>query len=387
MNLNGQQVTVLGAGIGGLAVATILAQRGAQVRVIEQAAALREVGAGIQISANGKRVLDAMGLQEATEAAGVRGEAVELLDSITGDLALRMPPPAAGPTWFLHRADLLAVLHRGAMAAGVKLVLGQKVQSLQLDSDRVELTVAGKNVHYQGVLIAADGVRGVARQVVNGPSKPRLSGQLAWRAIVPWTEEPGDRVAQAAIGPGQHIVTYPLRGGSSLNLVAIEERRDWTVDGWSQTGVADELRRRFSNFGARAGRALRSVEDVHIWALHQHPVASRWHRGPAVLLGDSAHSTLPFLAQGACMALEDAWVLADALEASDNVTSAFTRYQDLRLSRTRRIVRASWLNRWRFHAPSPFREIGFWGLRLGGGRFVPDLRWLYKYDATRAVHR
>ncbi|MCB1341122.1 MAG: FAD-dependent monooxygenase [Pseudooceanicola sp.] len=364
-------VTVLGAGIGGLALACALSQCGLSVRVIEQAPELAEVGAGIQISRNGVRVLQALGVPLP---APVQSHGTELRDWARGRLVLTVPPPAAGPTWYVHRADLLAALRSRAAARGVVLELGRR--AVAVEGNRIDFADGASET--VDVLIGADGVHGVTRPFVNGPSQARFTRQVAWRALVPARGEPA--VAQLWMGPGRHMVLYPLRSGRLLNIVAVEERRDWTDDSWRQAGDPTDMRARFAGFGGAARAALERVDAAHLWALHLHPVADRWHRGSVALLGDAAHPTLPFLAQGACLALEDAWVLAACLARGQGLD----RYEALRKPRAQAVVAAAGRNAWRFHLRTPLRQVAQLALRSG---LVPppDFGWVHDYDATAAV--
>ncbi|MFC4668447.1 FAD-dependent monooxygenase [Seohaeicola nanhaiensis] len=370
----GQDVAILGAGIGGMAAAVALAQGGARVRVIEQAPALTEVGAGLQISPNGMVVLERLGV---TSEGAVQSEGTELRDGRAGRLVLRLGPPAAGPTWYFHRADLLAQLASRAQALGVTVELGR--QAVAVDAEAGQVTFADGSSETAQVFIGADGARGVSRGAINGAARPRFTGQVAWRALVPGQGE--QAVAQLWMGPGRHVVIYPLRGGALLNIVAVEERRDWTEESWRREGDPDELRARFAGFGGVVRSALARVETAHLWALHLHPVAERWYRGRAALLGDAAHPTLPFLAQGACLALEDAWTLAACLGNG----SGFARYEALRKDRAKAVVAEAGRNAWRFHLRAPMRQVAQLVLRLGGARVAPDFAWVHGYDVTEAA--
>lgn len=384
MSLIGQSVTILGAGIAGLAVARALAMRGAAVTVLEQADAIREVGAGIQISPNGAVVLRALGLGAALDAAGTAAEAVTLIDGPTGDKVLRLD--LRGRDYrYLHRADLIALLLDGAIEAGVDLRLLQRVEEVDLSGARPRLTTAQGDRIDADILIAADGLHSVVRSALNGVAKPVFTGQVAWRALLAAT--PGESaVAEVHMGPGRHLVTYPLRRGTRRNIVAVEERSRWAEEGWSIRADPMELRIAFQGFAPRVRGWLEEVEDVHLWGLFRHPVAQNWHGGRCVILGDAAHPTLPFLAQGANMALEDAWVLAHCLATHDEPQAAFGAYQQARAARCARIVEASSRNARAYHLHSPWRDAAHAALRLGG-HLAPDapLRrfdWLYRHDVT-----
>ena len=376
MELKGREITVLGAGIGGLTAALALARRGAQVRVLEQAAELAEVGAGIQISQNGMVVLRALDVFGDIPAGAVRSDGVELRDFRAGRVVTRLPPPKAGPTWYFHRADLLASLETAALEAGVRIELGQQVVGLDQSGETVTVKLADGSRIESPLVIGADGVRGVSRAYVCGQQEARFSGQAAWRAIVPAAGGEPTR-ALLTMAPGRHVVTYPLREGAWMNIVAVEDRRDWRQESWRAEGDVAEFHARFGDFGGEVGALLRRVDRVHLWGLHLHPVAESWHRGQVAILGDAAHPTLPFMAQGACLAIEDGWVLAQSL-----TEGVLAQYEAMRIDRARRVVAAARGNTWKFHAPSPFREIGQIALRLGGERLAPRFEWIYGADVT-----
>ena len=392
MSLIGQSVTVLGAGIAGLAVARALALRGASVTVLEQADAVREVGAGLQISPNGACVLRALGLEEALQAASTRAEAVELRDGLTGAAVTRLEVGRLRPEQgyhFLHRADLIALLLQGAEAAGVTLRLLQRVDAVDVSGPRPLLSVDGDWLE-TGLLIGADGLHSRLRLALNGPEKPFFTHQVAWRALIP-CEAGAAAVAEVHMGEGRHIVSYPLRGGRLRNIVAVEERRKWAEESWSLRDDSMDLRLAFERFNPRVRGWLDQVEDPWLWGLFRHPVARIWYcatpHGAAAILGDAAHPTLPFLAQGASMALEDAWVLAECLGGHDTAAAGLAAYQALRQPRTSRIVAAANTNARTYHLGGPLRSLAHTGMRLTG-RFAPNAMlgrfdWLYNHDVTQ----
>lgn len=383
-----QQITVLGAGIGGLAAATALAQRGANVTVLEQAPAITEVGAGFQISPNGVRVLDALGLGDKARAQAVRGQGVWLRDGVSGhgvlDLDFRTLKP--DDTFLLyHRADLQMLLYEAALDAGVTVTCGQRVQAVQAGADGTDVTLDGQEPVNMGFVVGADGLHSVMRAALNGPATPEFTGQVAWRALVPAT---GREQSEATVfmGPGRHMVTYPLRQGSVVNIVAVEERDTWAAEGWFHKDDPANLLAAFSGFCDDALALLERVDEAHIWGLFLHPVAEHWHQGKAVLLGDAAHPTLPFMAQGAVMALEDAWVLADCLDRF-GVERGPAVYQDKRRPRTAKIVAEAHKNARNYHYANPLvRSAGHTAMRMIG-RFAPQALmrrydWIYDFDVT-----
>lgn len=386
--LIGSDVTVLGGGIGGLATALALAIRGAHVTVLEQADAIREVGAGIQVSPNGLRVLDALGVGDGFRAIAMQSRAVALCDYATGAEVLRMPLPDAPGTWLVHRADLVALLADAARAEGVQIRLLHKVDQVEFDArGQACLRLNTGGVLQADLLIGADGLHSPTRRAVAPATDPFFTGQVAWRMLVPAGPDiPAE--ARVYMGPGRHLVTYPLRDGSLRNIVAVEEQKTWTREGWTHSADPARVVRAFSAFAPEVRAWLAEAREVHVWGLFRHPVATRWHQGRAVILGDAAHPTLPFLAQGACMALEDAWVLAACMAQADTAEAAFERYQDLRLPRCRRIVDAATKNATRYHmAPGPLRSLAHGALRAVNA-VSPDLAlrqfdWVYAEDVTQ----
>ena len=394
MSLTGQTVTILGAGVAGLAVARALALRGAAVTVLEQADAIREVGAGLQISPNGAAVLRGLGLQAKLDAASTRADAVQLIDGPTGegvtlrDLARLRPGHGYH---FLHRADLIDLLLNGAQAAGVTLRLLSRAAEIDLSGPAPVVVLEGGERLETPLLIGADGLHSKVRAALNGPEQPFFTRQVAWRAVIPC--EPGAApVAEVHMGPGRHLVSYPLRNGTLRNIVAVEERDRWAEESWTLRDDAITLRVAFEGFSPRVRNWLDRVEDPWLWGLFRHQVAGTWVKpmgqGGVAILGDAAHPTLPFLAQGASMGLEDAWVLAQSLASHDTPAAALAAYQGARKPRCTRIVAAANANARAYHLSGLPRMIGHTGLRLLGrlspGTMLSRFDWLYDHDVTQA---
>ena len=391
MNLRNQPVTVLGGGVAGLAGAIALAQRGAEVRLLEQADRISEVGAGLQITPNGAAVLSALGLGAELERVGHAAQAVCLRNGRDGAPVLRLDLVRGGHArgyHFVHRADLIAMLEAAARAAGVDIRLGQRVARVEHARDGLTLHLdGGRGQLTTPLLIGADGLHSRLRRALNPSAEAFFTGQVAWRAVIP--ESPGAPAeAEVFMGPGRHLVSYPLRGGRARNIVAVEARGTWTEEGWHHRDDPQALRQAFAGFGGPVPGWLARVEELHIWGLFRHPVAESWHTQNCAILGDAAHPTLPFLAQGANMALEDAWVLAETLATRADPGDAFTAYQAARASRVRRIVAVANRNARAYHLRAPLRPLAHAILRLGA-RIAPNaaLRrfdWLYDHDVTRA---
>lgn len=370
MSLAGRDITVIGGGVAGLSVARAMALRGARVRVCEQAPEIGEVGAGLQISPNGLKVIDALGLGDDLRAVSVAGQAVRLRDYRGGDvlrldLAGRESP---GVFLFVHRARLVEVLERGAREAGVAIETGRQV------------TPPGP----EGLVIGADGLHSWVRADLNGPAAPFFTGQAAWRALIHDLDSAPE--VEVFMGPGRHLVTYPL-GQGLRNIVAVEERDAWTGEGWHHRDDPANLRDAFARFAPRVRSWLDRVDEVHIWGLFRHPVAERWYDDRHAILGDAAHPTLPFLAQGANMALEDAWALADCLDRTNFLPEALAAYQSRRRARAVRAIEAANANARNYHLSfPPIRAAAHLGLRVAG-TLAPSLvlrkfDWLYRHDET-----
>lgn len=386
MSILGLRAVVIGAGIGGLAVAHALALRGADVTLLEQAPEITEVGAGLQISPNGMAVLRGLGLDQGLIASAVRARAVCLHNHhgapvVRLDLA-RLPDSSY---YFVHRADLIDLLAQGAREAGVRIRLLQKVTALDGGTQPV-IHIANGTTLAADLVVGADGLHSVLRPLLNQADAPFFTGQVAWRAVVPNTDARGPE-AWVHMGPGRHVVSYPLRDGRALNIVAVQERKAWAAESWTQADDPANLRAAFADFGPPVRAMLARVEQPRLWGLFRHPVAPLWHQGHLALLGDAAHPTLPFLAQGASMALEDAWVLADELARCDTVPAGLAAYQLRRKTRVTRVIAAANGNAWKYHIrPAPLRLAAHTVMRLGGAlapdRMMRQFDWLYTHDVT-----
>ncbi|MEC8666965.1 MAG: FAD-dependent monooxygenase [Pseudomonadota bacterium] len=386
------RIVIIGAGIGGLAAARALALRGAEVTVLEQAPAITEVGAGIQLGPNGTAVMRALGLDQALRDTGTPIGRALVLRNRHGARLARFPMSGLkrpDDYLFVHRADLIQVLEQGARAAGVTIDLGQRITGVRTGTPSNPMAVVetdGKEVTAP-LVIGADGLHSVTARALGDRGQPFFTGQVAWRATVPEDPSPTAEV-ELYMAPGRHLVTYPMRGGTLRNIVAVEERSTWTEESWSRQDDPANLRAAFAQMGDRVQDLLARVETAHIWGLFRHPVPDRWHGTGVALMGDAVHPTLPFLAQGACMALEDAWVLAACLAGNSEQNLALARYQLRRHDRCRRIVDAATRNAWAYHLSGPLALGAHTGMRVLGAlapqKPIRSFAWLYDHDVTNA---
>lgn len=359
--------------MGGLCAALAFRKLGATVTVYEAADAFTEVGAGIQVSSNGLRVLRALGVEVV---GAYRSKGMVLHDHLGRRVAI-LPNNETREVRLFHRAELLALLEAACREAGVALRLGARVSAVAPPE--------------ADLVVAADGVKSVFRGLVAPElAAPVFSGQAAWRATV----VPPNPVKEAGVsvymGAGAHVVVYPMRGGELINLVAGEDTSAVDSEGWMQEVPQAAMIERFSSFGGPVGELISRAEKVHRWGLYNHALPRRWSAGNVVLLGDAVHAMLPYLAQGACMAFEDAYALAQCWAKYDDPDAALGAYERLRAPRVARVMQEVRANATRFHHGNPVaRMIGHGGLRavstLAPGLIARRFDWLYNYDVTRAV--
>ncbi len=346
-------IAVAGAGLGGLAAAAVLLQRGHRVRVYEQSATPGEVGAGIQMSANAMKVLDALDLRAALEPHAVRPKAFEFRRFDSGEPLHRIPLGEAherahgAPYFQLHRADLHAALWRRVQALDPQaLVPGARLLSFEEDEQQVRLRFEAAPPAAAQLLVGADGIRSTVRRAVVGEDRPVFTGQVAWRCTVPTERIPPelrtDVVSTIWCGPRNHAVTYWLRAGRLLNFVGCVER-EWEEESWTARRPWAELDADYAGWHPMVRAAVEAVDrdQCFRWALNNRAPVQRWSSGRATLLGDAVHATLPYMAQGAAMAIEDAAVLARALELPLPLDERLRRYESHRGPRTARVVRES----------------------------------------------
>ncbi|WP_118137195.1 FAD-dependent monooxygenase [Oceanicella sp. SM1341] len=389
-------ITVAGAGIGGLSAALALARRDIPVRVIERAAEISEVGAGLQLGPNAMHVLARLGLAEAVEAAGFTPEHAVIRDGRRGWTLFRMPLGArirarhGAPFVQIHRADLQGLLLEACRAAGVEVETGTRLDVVSEGAQALQLGLATGETRVTAGLVGADGLHSTVRKALFGPADVRFTGNVCWRATVPAEALPPGLVSPDATiwaGPGAHVVTYYLRGGSLVNIVAVREG-PWAAESWTAKGDPEAMRAAFAGWHPGLRRLLDAVEECWLWALCDRPPMPSWGRGRTVLLGDACHPMLPFLAQGAAMAIEDAWVLAASLERTGEISAGFADYAARRHARATKVQARAAGNAALFHAEGARTRLVRFGpmalaTRLAPSLFAPAFDWLYGTDVTR----
>ena len=391
------RILIVGAGIGGLTAALALLRDGHEVEVYEQAPRLAELGAGVQISANGARVLFALGLEDAIRAVWCEPAGKEIRLWNTGetwklfDLGAESVARYGAPYFMIHRADLHQVL--------IEAVRTLRADAIRLDARCTGFEDHGGNVtlhlasgeHMSGdALVGADGVHSAVRTQLFGGNPTSFTGCMAWRGLIPVDRLPprfARNVGVNWVGPGGHVINYLLRRGEIFNFVGIVER-DWRVESWTEKGTREECAADFRGWHQDIHELIRNIEQPYKWALLGREPLTRFSHGRATLVGDAAHPTLPMLAQGANMAIEDGMVLARCLSAHDGVEPALARYDRARGGRTAKLVRGANEMAKRFHNPALADAAGAkayvdaqWSEETVKQRYD----WIFEYDATRVA--
>lgn len=394
-------IFVAGAGIGGLTASLALAAQGFRVVILEKTERLEEAGAGLQLSPNASRVLTDLGLQPRLATRAVTPDAISLMSARSGGEVARLPlgeaatVRAGAPYWVVHRADLQGALQAQVSEnPAIELRLGCQFEDVVPHAKGLTVVQRSGMTRQQEpalALIGADGIWSTVRHHLFPEVRPQFSGLIAWRGTVEATQLPreyGSRRVQLWMGPNAHLVAYPISGGRQINVVAVVPGT-WNRPGWSAPGEENEIKNAFasSRWPGGARMMIGAVDGWRKWALFTVPDRVEWTRDAIALLGDAVHAMLPFAAQGAGMAIEDAAVLAKCLGeiASDSgaeVSAALKRYAKLRRRRVARVQRAAQRNGTIYHLGGPMALARDLMIRvMGGKRMLARQNWIYDWRA------
>ena len=390
-------VLVVGGGIGGLTAALALEKRGHIVTVAEQSGVISEVGAGLQLSPNATKVLSALGVGARVMTDAFRPQAAEMRWGRGGakifDIPLRK---FAVNRWgaeyiHVHRADLIEALRAELEArAPDALRLGRRLERYENRGDKIVAHFVGGESIEADLLVGADGIHSAVRAQMLGPDKPEFTGCVAWRATAP-VSALGDNAppptACVWAGPRRHAVTYLLRRGSLANFVGVVEHKEPGEESWTAVGAKDQALKDFKGWHPSVTAIIEAAGTVNRWALFGRKPLPKWSDGRATLLGDSCHPMLPFLAQGAAMAIEDAWALAACLEADADVSAALAAYEARRKPRVTRVQAGARANAKLFHRGNPITRFGtyvpMWMAAQAAPGFINSRNdWIYSHDET-----
>ena len=390
-------VLVVGGGIGGLTAALALQKHGHTVTVAEQSGMISEVGAGLQLSPNAMKVLNALGVSARVMRDAFRPQAAEMRWGKGGAKIFDFPlRKNAVNRWgaeyiHVHRADLIEALSEELLArAPDALLLGRHLESYENRGDRIVAHFAGGESIEADLLVGADGIHSVVRKQMLGPDAPRFTGNVAWRATAPVTAL-GDNAppptACVWAGPRRHAVTYLLRRGSVANFVGVVEHKSPGEESWTATGAKEQALKDFRRWHPSITAIIEAADTVNRWALYDRKPLAKWSDGRAVLLGDACHPMLPFLAQGAAMAIEDAWALVACLEAESDVPSALAAYEGRRKPRVTKVQAGARANAKLFHKGDPITRFGtyvpMWVAAQAAPGFIQSRTdWIYAHDET-----
>jgi salicylate hydroxylase len=387
---------IIGGGIGGLTAALSLLRRGIDVDVYEQSNLLKEVGAGVQIGSNGTRVLYALGLQDELSNVQVVPSARELRHWRTGEtwnwieLGTASAKRFGSPHIMLHRGDLLNTLVDAVQQLKRDAIfLGKRCTAVTQTADYVEVSFADGHTARSAIVVGADGIHSQVRACLFGANRAEFTGCVAWRGLVAMDRLPphlARMVGTNWLGPRGHVLHYPVRRGEIMNFISFVERDDWQVESWTIEGTKGELANDFKGWHEDVHTLIDGLGTPYKWALMVRGPMERWTERRITLLGDACHPTLPFLGQGAVMAIEDAYVLASCVSKySGEPMLALERYQDIRRDRTAAVVRKSHENRRLAFSPALADENA---VAVSVARDWQQVRlrermdWLYTYDAT-----
>jgi salicylate hydroxylase len=388
------RVGIIGGGIGGLALAEALRQRGTEVRLFERAPAFGEVGAGIQMTPNAVKVMRALGLFEKLQAVSFLPQNIIGRNWRSGRVMWRTPlaedcPRLYGAPFFhVHRADLHRILAEQVPHGTAKLA--SPCTAIRQSGKTATAIFADGSEFEADVIVGADGIHSVVRREIFGDEPPRYTGHMCWRAVVPFEKQPLDFVSPDSsfwLGPNGHVVTYYVSGGRAVNIVAVLEHEDWVEESWTTPSTREELMAGYAGWHPNLQKLFSNVTETFKWGLFDRDPMPAWTQGRVTLLGDAAHPMLPFLSQGAAMAIEDGYVLARSLAEEATPEAGLARYEARRRPRTSRVQLEARERGKTYHLSSRLAQI-----RRDVKYFIRSVinpqttglgaNWVYEYDAT-----
>ena len=387
------KILIVGAGIGGLVSALCLNKKGYEVEMYEQFEVLSELGAGVQLSPNATRVLDYLELTDDLKPHMFEPRSFQFLNYKTEkiiskrELGLKIQDDFGFPNFDVHRADLQKVLLNKVEEEGIKILTNMKVIDVGNEENKAYIKINEEKIKAD-IVIGADGIHSVVREKLFEKKESSFTGNVAWRMLIPVDSLPRDLILPDTtvwLGPKKHFVSYHVSGGKNLNCVCLVEQDGWTNESWSERGNIEDLREVYNGWNQTIETLLKiaNPNTLYRWALHDRPPMKQWSKGRIILLGDAAHPMLPFLAQGAAMAIEDGAVLADCISSYKDNEKSLKYFEQIRKPRTSFVQLAARRNAKILHLSGLaafFRNIimGYAGNKI--------FNKLYRYDALSAVN-
>jgi salicylate hydroxylase len=392
------RIAIVGGGIGGLSAALALERRGAETIVCEQAEALSEIGAGLNLTPNAVKALRALGIENEVQAIAAETDFLNIRSWKSGRYISRTKrgdfrQKFGAPNLSVHRADLLDTLAKALKTTQFRF--NARCVGVESNEQSAAVHLADGSTIEADIVVGADGIHSVVRTALFGADAPHFTGCVCWRGMVPAEAVPSEidmKNGAMWLGPHGHVVHYPVRRGELLNIVAHIDSDAWTEESWTRQCDVSEVIATYANWNPLLSLLYPRSERWYKWALYDRDPLERWVKGRTTLLGDSAHAMLPYLGTGAGMAIEDAVVLGAAFaREKDNLGAALAAYEQLRVPRTKAAVLGARARAKENHLASPWarlrRDVQFFFRERFGGTDNTAFKvgWLYEYDVGRVL--